>query len=283
MLMRFLQAERNQKSKDPVASTIARLRETAQWRQEYQCIDFHRKGMARRLLMHKSNPGASIYFADIGLRDRSGEPVLVGRSSLMTDGHAPYRKPADKMIPSTHLRAAMFILDRAAAETKVAGSYILDVGSYPKEAMESRSRYWDSDGFTNCSNVIKQRKAPVPSVGPHLPYHETMSDGLPVLKESMRMAQSYYPGLLKHIYFYRPGFMFRTVFKIFSLWVPQDTREKFVMVREGEEHLYFQSPDMCTAEDLPPEFGGQGTPLDGDAFLARAVERYDRMATLKAE
>jgi hypothetical protein len=279
LVKRFLVSERNQGSTDPVKTAAARLRSTAEWRRDYQCVDFHRPGMARQLLMHKTNPGACIYFGDYGLRDRKGDPVLVGRVSLMTDHKAKGWKPADKMVPAPHLRAAMFILDRAAVETKSAGSYILDVGAFPKEDIGD-SRYWDADGYVDCSHCIKQKKAPSPTVGPHLPYHESMPDGLPVLKESMRMAQTYYPGFLKRVYFYRPGLLFRSIFAIFSMWVPADTRQKFVMVKEGEEHLHFQAPDMCAATDLPPEFGGSGTPLRGDRFMAAAVARYDANALL---
>lgn len=187
------------------------------------------------------------------------------------------------MIPASHLRAAVFILERAAWETNRAGSYILDVGPYPRQDMDGVSRYWDANGSVDDSKAIKERRAPIPSVGPHLPSHASLSDGLPTLKESMRMAQTYYPGFLKKVYFYRPSLMFRTIFAVFSMWVGPDTRAKFVMVKEGEEQMHFQAPDMCDAADLPPEFGGHGPPLNGDRFLAKAVERYEATATLPAD
>eukprot|EP00931_Biecheleriopsis_adriatica_P103355 TRINITY_DN78201_c0_g1_i1.p1 TRINITY_DN78201_c0_g1~~TRINITY_DN78201_c0_g1_i1.p1 ORF type:complete len:487 (+),score=112.35 TRINITY_DN78201_c0_g1_i1:84-1544(+) len=285
MLSRFLRAEMNQKSKDPVATAVARLRETAVFRRDYCCIDFHRRGMARRLFMHGTNAGASVYFADYGLRDLDGEPVLVGRISLMVDDKAPGRKPADKMIPCTHIRAAVFVAERAAVEVRrCGGSYILDLGAYPAADMVkySNKKYWDADGVINDSAAIKQRRAPQPSVGPHLPSHETMPDGLPTLKEALRILTTHYPGLMKRIYFYRPGYLFRAVFKIFSLWVPPDTRAKFVMVHEGEERKHFLAPGVCDPADVPTEMGGSGASLDGDRFLLNAIERYDATATLEA-
>ncbi|CAE8656400.1 unnamed protein product, partial [Polarella glacialis] len=305
MLLRFLRAERNQKSADPVASAAARLRETAVFRRDYRCVDFHREGMARRLLMHASNPGpnvltnfdnfslnstgrgASAYFADYGLRDCDGEPVLVGRSSLMMDSKATGRKAADKMIPPTHLRAVVFVCERAACETQHEGSYILDLSSYPDKEMakHSHSRFWDADGIVDESESINQHRTKCwdsPSVGPHFPSHVSMEGGLPVLKEALRMMTTYYPGLLKRVYFYRPGFLFRALFNIFSMWVAPDTRAKFVMVAKGEEHLHFLAPGECSPARVPPELGGRGPPLDGDRFLGAAVKRYDSMAKLPA-
>jgi len=281
MVGRFLQAEKNQKSKDPVATAAARLRRTAEFRRDYRVADFHRKGMARQLFMHKTNPGASMYFADAGLRDRDGEPVLMGRSSLMVDTDVPGRKDADKMIASTHLRAGIFVVERAAVEVKNKASYILDLGAYPKEDLAKRSnqRFWDADGYEDCSSCIKGRCAPTTSVGPHLPEHEVMPDGLPVLKEALRCVTEFYPELLKKVYFYRPGFLFRTIYAVFSMWVPKDTRQKFVLVNEGDEHKFFLAPDACDPADVPPELGGSGEPMCGDRFIAKAIDRYDATAT----
>merc|ERR1712118_402808 len=109
-----------------------------------------------------------------------------------------------------------------------------------------------------------------------------MPDGLPVLKESLRMLTTYYPEQTKRIYFYRPNIIFRSIFRIFSLWVPADTRAKFVIVREGEEKQYFLAPGVIDPMQAPPELGGQGKPLDGDRFLAAAISRYDSLASLPA-
>jgi len=282
LLERFLQAERNQRAKDPVRSAAERLRKTAEFRREYRCVDFHRRGMARKLFMHGSNAGASAYFGDYGLRDRDGEPVLVGRTSLMTSSDAPGRKPSDTMVPCTHLRAACFVVERAAAEIKSRGSYICDVGAFPESEMVdfAFARYWEADGAPDDSRCIQERRRPDPSVGPHLPEHETMPEGLPVLRESLRLVTTHYPELLKKVYFYRPGFVFRAIFNIFSLWVPAGTRAKFVLVSEGEEHKHFLAPGACDPAEVPVELGGRGPSLCGDRFVMRALERYDETATL---
>lgn len=92
---------------------------------------------------------------------------------------------------------------------------------------------------------------------------------------------------LHRVWFYRPSFVFRTIFRIFRLWVPKETRCKFVLVNEGEEHHHFLAVDPanqhgCAPEVLPVELGGTGPPLDGDRFLERAVELYDATAQLPA-
>ena len=33
---------------------------------------------------------------------------------------------------------------------------------------------------------------------------------------------------------------FRAIFAIFRMWVPRVTRERFVLVREGDEHKFFE-------------------------------------------
>lgn len=103
----------------------------ARFRQEYACTAFHREGAARSLLMHATNVGASVYFGDCGLRTADGMPCLIGRVALMTDDKAAGRKPTDAMRPAQHLRAAMFVVERAAVEViqrgrGAKGAYILD-------------------------------------------------------------------------------------------------------------------------------------------------------------
>ena len=131
--------------------------------------------------------------------------------------------------------------------------------------------------------AVKERRAPVPNVGPHLPSHETMPLGLGVLKEALRMILNNYPESMHRVWFYRPALAFRFSFSIIRLLVPRRTREKFVLVREGEERAHFLHPSAasgCAPEVLPPEFGGTGLPLDGDRFLLRAIEFYDETAPL---
>eukprot|EP00966_Prymnesium_polylepis_P119507 2762091-Prymnesium_polylepis.1 len=129
----------------------------------------------------------------------------------------------------------------------------------------------------------------------------------------------HYPESMHCIYFYRPSVVFRAVFNVFRLWVPRRrarcgprpdapvrlggaaaraggltqqltgwvrsrggrrTREKFVLVREGEEHLHFLAADPasthgCAPQVLPAELGGSGPQLDGDRFMLRAIGMYD--------
>ena len=113
-LNRFLVAEWQGAAteQEAVQRAAARLRRTAEFRRDYAVKDFFQPGMARALFMHSTNAGACVYFGDCGLRDRRGEPVLVGRASLMVDEDAPGRKPADGVLPATHLRGAMFVIER---------------------------------------------------------------------------------------------------------------------------------------------------------------------------
>ena len=57
-----------------------RTQSVLQFRRDYDCVAMHRRGMARQLLMHASNAGASVYFGDCGLRTRDGYNV---RESLL--------------------------------------------------------------------------------------------------------------------------------------------------------------------------------------------------------
>ena len=231
LLSRFLEASRDGAAHEDAALQIAidRLRSTAAFRRDYKATDFHRPGMARALFMHKSNPGASMYFGDAGLRTRTGEIVLVGRTSLMVESKAAGRKPADNVIPGPHLRAALFVIERAVCEACARGqkaSYILDVGAYPAAEMKGRARYWDADGFVDDFAAVAQRRSPRPTVAPHLPHHASMGDGLPVLKEALALITSHYPDSLRRVWFYRPSLAFRAVFAVFRLWVPKKTRDK---------------------------------------------------------
>lgn len=128
LIARFIRAERNQGSANVVATTLARLAETAAFRRDFRCVDFHRRGMARRLFMHATNPGATVYFGDAGLRDPCGRPVLLGRISLMLEQDTKVaidRARGDAMVPCTHLRAGVLVLERAVA---LAGALPLALG-----------------------------------------------------------------------------------------------------------------------------------------------------------
>jgi membrane protein DedA with SNARE-associated domain len=279
LLARFLNAERRDAPRKPatwVPKAAARLEQMAIFRRDYRCRDFHTKGMARRLMMHASNPGATVYFGDMGLRAVDGGPVLVGRVSLMIEPS----KPSDNMRAETHLRAGVMVAERALSELPagVKGSYVLDVGAFPKREMapHGKTRYWDADGEASGGG----------GVGPHLPGHESLT-GLSVLREAMRLMATFYPETLHKVFFYRPGVAFRLCFAVFRLWAPPATRSRFVLVREGHEDIFFTPPGQggcgLDRETAPLEFGGRGPSLGGDRFLMRALQRYDNTATLDAQ
>ena len=96
---------------------------------------------------------------------------------------------------------------------------------------------------------------------------------------------AHYPALLHRVYFYRPNPLFQLTFAVFKMWLPTSTRNKLVMVRAGEEHRHFLSKAEpgggCDPASTPHELGGTGPSLGGDAFLAKAVERYDRVACMR--
>lgn len=276
LLCRVLRAEAPDRraDSDAVQRAAARVEATVRFRHEYACGSFHRKGMARRLLMHASNAGASVYFGDCGIRSLTGRPVLIGRVSLMTSDSAP---GAAAMQPAQHLRACLFVVERCMAllEPGAKGSYILDVGSYPAAEMAAHHhRYWDEDGMSVDSSV---------AVGPHLPGHDKLR-GLAVLKEALRLLERHYPETLRRVYFYRPGPTFRFIFAAFRLWVAPSTRERFVLVRKGEEQDHFFADEAAGGCGLdrhsaPREIGGSGPSLDGDRFLLRACTMYDEHAS----
>ena len=293
MLTRFLDAERGagpkRKSGEAVVRSAAdRLEATAQYRRDYDAISFHCKGEARKLFMHASNAGASVYFGDPGLRSTDGTTVMVGRVSLMTDEHAPNRKPNDTMLPAQHLRAAVMVTERAMVtllhhgDGLAKGAYILDVGNYPAAEMATHGdkRYWHLDGEIEVSG---KKGDELPCRGAFLPGHHALR-GLAVLKEAMRMLERHYPESMHKIYFYKPGAGFRIIFAIFRLWANASTRDRFVLVRKGEEETHFFAPKPFGAglrrEETPTELGGDGPSLEGDRFLLKACEMYDETALL---
>ena len=255
----------------------------AQFRADFRCVDLHKRGMARRLIMHASNPGACVYFGDAGLRDGAGRPVLLGRIALMTDAYAPGRAPSDAMIPCTHLRAGVLVLERAVALAGSA-SYILDLSAYPAAEMarHGHARYWNADGARDCSAALRSRAAPDGATGPFPRAHVESADGLPVLREALRIATTHYPESLRAVWFYNPGAIFSLLHRVFSAWLPADTRAKMRVVRRGQEHAPggFLAPGALDARAVPVELGGEGPSLDGDRFLLRAVELYDATATM---
>eukprot|EP00322_Chrysochromulina_rotalis_P018995 CAMPEP_0115835464 /NCGR_PEP_ID=MMETSP0287-20121206/4207_1 /TAXON_ID=412157 /ORGANISM="Chrysochromulina rotalis, Strain UIO044" /LENGTH=382 /DNA_ID=CAMNT_0003288921 /DNA_START=117 /DNA_END=1264 /DNA_ORIENTATION=- len=277
VIVRYLNAERgggpqSSQGRNPklVAKTAERLESTARFRAEYDCA-------------MRATQAACAYFGDFGLQTRSGWPVMLGVPALMTDEAAPFWKPSDRMLPAQHLRVAMFVVERATHNLVSRGPTskgVFDVGAYPKEGMKPHGaeRYWDADG----PGSVEQPAA----VLPHLPGHTSLA-GLGVLKEALHLMERHYPETMHKIYFYRPSLGFQVIFNIFRLWVPRSTRERFVMVRVGQEDKFFFGPSSVGGCDLdretaPKEIGGFGPSLDGDRFLMLACEKNETEATLPA-
>lgn len=143
-------------------------------------------------------------------------------------------------------------------------------------AAHGHARYWAADGSRDESAALRARAAPRRAVGPHLPAHEACAEGLPTLREALRMATAYYPESLHAVWFYNPGLLFSLAYRVFAQWLPAETRAKLRVVRKGEEAAAFLAPGVLNPADVPRELGGSGPSLDGDRFLLRAIELYDQ-------
>ena len=56
------------------------------------------------------------------------------------------------------------------------------------------------------------------------------------------------------------------------MWVKKDTRAKFVFVKKGAPLSAFPT---ISEENLSVDFGGKARSKDGDAFVGRAMRKYD--------
>ena len=100
--------------------SIERLESTLRFRRDWDVIAMHKPGAARRILTEECNPGAEAYFTDTLHVDKTGAPMLVARLVLCS---------SDNTHPWRHLRAAVFICERAALKMKhpvQSGSYVVD-------------------------------------------------------------------------------------------------------------------------------------------------------------
>ncbi|KAL7551121.1 hypothetical protein ACHAWF_014320 [Thalassiosira exigua] len=293
-LIRYLRAARASSSKrDRVDArkvadeALDRIRKTLEYRREYDVLSMHAPGMARKLMLHDTNPGACMYLADAGVVDKKDQPVLVGRLGLMMSEDAEQHEP---IVPANHLRAVLFAFERMAASLKLdrgqrRGIYILDCGMDRKsapdlyDAVDSRPRFWSNagrlivDGLTMSGWKDKgDGKRTIPGVLPHLEHHATIDPGLSVLREALRQLTEHYPDVMERVYFVRPPLSFRAFVKVFSLMVDQETAEKFVVVPAGYESTLLE---RVASERLPSDFGGEGPGLGRDDFLKTALARYE--------
>mmetsp|Transcript_13140 Transcript_13140/g.31960 ORF Transcript_13140/g.31960 Transcript_13140/m.31960 type:complete len:525 (-) Transcript_13140:290-1864(-) len=266
---------------------LDRIKATLEYRREYDVLAMHAPGMARKLMLHDTNPGACMYLADSGVTDKQNQPVLVGRLGLMISEDAEQHEP---IVPANHIRAVMFAFERMASSLRLdkgqrRGIYILDCGMDKKSApdlydsVDSRPRFWSKAGrlFVNGLTMsgwkdANAQKRTVPGVLPHLDHHSKIDPGLPVLREALRQLTEYYPDFMERVYFVRPPLSFRAFMKVFSLMVDRETAEKFVVVPAGYESMLLEKID---AEKLPKDFGGNGPSLGRDDFLEMALSRYE--------
>lgn len=206
------------------------------YRAQYACNDFwYKKGMGTKLFDDETNPGTEMYFCDSCQKDKNGVPYIVGHLQCSN---------GDTMDAPNHLRAAMFVIDRAAVHCVRAGvvngkvpraSYILNLSDLHPDAQCTVS----GTGYgANIEKKMKKDKitqqprnkldSPDTHIGvkPHLPHHYPISHGMPCLKEALRLLTTLYPELLEKIYFVNAPWWFSPIFAVFSLWVKKDTRQK---------------------------------------------------------
>eukprot|EP00971_Amphidinium_carterae_P295461 5868089-Amphidinium_carterae.1 len=89
--------------------TVAALRETAQWRKEWDVLSYYAPGAAMDLFAESSNPGAEMYAADSLAVDKQGRPYVAGRLRFANP---------ENMHPWRHLRAGVLVFELMA--TKIA-------------------------------------------------------------------------------------------------------------------------------------------------------------------
>jgi len=299
-LLRYLKVARSSLSRREkeddhklVEAALERIRSTLKYRKDYDVLAMHAPGMARKIMYHDTNPGACLYAADAGLTDKKGRPALIGRLGLMINEDAEQHEP---IVPANHLRAVMFAFERLASslrlsEGKDRALYILDCSMDKTTApdlyddVDPRPRNWSRfgslsvDGLTmsGWKNKDKKRDRTIPGVLPHLDYHQTISPGLPVLREALRQLTLYYPNVVEKVYFVRAPFSFRAFMKVMKLMVDKESAEKFVVVPWGSEKKMLL--DVFHENDLPVEFGGKGPSLGRDDFLRIAADRYEEQAS----
>jgi len=122
-------------------------------------------------------------------------------------------------------------------------------------------------------NTIQHNVRTIPGVLPHLDSHQTITPGLPVLREALRQLTEYYPNVMERVYFVRAPLSFRAFMKVMKLMIDKESADKFVVVPWGSEAKILL--DVFDEQQLPLEFGGKGPSLGRDDFLRVAADRYD--------
>jgi len=260
-----------------IAEAARRIRATIAWRHDWRVLEYHKVGAAQQLFSEATNPGSEMYFAKACHCDREHRPFIVGR--------VHFANP-ENMHPWRHLRAGIFVVERAAIEVMRAGcgygSYILDVGGVePPIAGTFSGTAGDGQKRQESNNPYYQRGA-----GCEAPQHLVkefgeLNGGMSVLRAAIAITNNHYPELMCRVVVLRSNWLFSAAFRVFSLWMHKRSREKFVFVGGGWMNPPIQKLlDWYSPEELPEEFGGSGWRLEGDNFMRNAVKAYDSDPTL---
>eukprot|EP00928_Gymnodinium_smaydae_P044089 TRINITY_DN29436_c0_g1_i1.p1 TRINITY_DN29436_c0_g1~~TRINITY_DN29436_c0_g1_i1.p1 ORF type:complete len:360 (+),score=47.65 TRINITY_DN29436_c0_g1_i1:139-1218(+) len=290
LLKRYLIAE------DFVVSKAAeRLECTVAFRKQWNVLEFHEADVAAQLLPEAANPGAEAYFVDSLLSDKDGAPYIVARLKLCN---------THNMHPWRHLRAALFVLERAAVKVKhplQQACFLLDVsdpdftGTYgPTGGVETSQQSVDQSKSRSALGAKAEarygaRTHPNADLDDaHRVEQELLAEfgdtepGLSVLKVALKLFQSHYPDLLRKVFFINSDISFFVAFKIFSLWVHSRTRAKFVFIGPNRltDHPFSTLREYISEDQLFAEYEGSGPSLDGDQYIRRAVAAYDANRTV---
>mmetsp|Transcript_63868 Transcript_63868/g.118736 ORF Transcript_63868/g.118736 Transcript_63868/m.118736 type:complete len:422 (-) Transcript_63868:120-1385(-) len=261
---------------------IAALRETAQWRKEWDVLSYYAPGAAMDLFAESSNPGAEMYAADSLSVDKQGRPYVAGRLRFANP---------ENMHPWRHLRAGVLVFELMATKIAQLGrgpaSYILDVGpignvlgkvsgtaGLDRKYEESVNPYYKAGAGT--ADAPSQKM--VEELG-------SLDNGFLVLKAAIKILNKHYPGVIGRVYYLNSDMIFWGAFKVFSRWISDSGSIEFQFLGEAgwREEPICTLLDSYEKEQLPPEWCGTGTPLDGDAFLQRALDYYEASAREQVE
>lgn len=277
LLQRYLIA-----AKMDVEEALSRMRATAEWRRDWNVLEYYEPGMARRLFSEQTNPGAEMYFADSLQTDRLGRPYVAGRLLFAN---------AENMHPWRHLRAGVLVFELMATKVLALGkgpaSYILDIGNVGGVAGtvsgtaglnrsydESRNPYYKAGAGTNAAPSQRMLE----ELG-------SLDNGFAVLKAAIKILNLHYPGIVGRVTYLNSDMLFWGAFKVFSRWIADrgSIEFNFLGPASWREDPVEKLLDIYEPSSLFKEWGGSGLSLDGDGFLARAIERYEAAASKFAE
>ncbi|CAJ1428676.1 unnamed protein product [Effrenium voratum] len=270
LLRRYLVAARFD-----VREAIIRLEATAKWRQEWNVLDYYRTGAAAELFSEEANPGAEMYFADSLLVDKEGRPYAAGRLKFANP---------ENMHPWHHLRAGVMVFELMATKVAALGkgpaSYILDI-SPPKQQGNVSGTAGLERNYNEARNPYYSRgagkEAPSEAILEEL---GSLDNGFAVLKAAITILNQHYPGIVGRVFYLNSDMLFWGAFKIFSRWISDrgSIDFKFLGPNGWREEPLSRLLDHFDQSQLPAEWGGTGPSLNGDEFLARAIDRYESEA-----